>query len=244
MKAALLSLTLLVLPGGASAEAVWVGRFASPDGRLPEPWKIEPIDPKLAATVYRLRHWDGVAAVEARAENSMALLARRLDIDLGRTPVLCWSWRVEAPVAGADLYRRSGDDYAARVYLMFSVAPQHLGLATRGRLALARAIWGKAVPDAAINYVWDNQNPPGTEVANAYTDRAMMSVLRSGSAEARRWQSERRDVGADFERLFGHPPQRLEALAVASDTDNTHGSALAGFADFRFVGRHQDCPPP
>lgn len=59
------------------------------------------------------------------------------------------------------------------------------------------------MPDAAINYVWDKRRPVGTEMPSAYTDRTMMMVLSSGSAEAGHWVWERRDVAQDAARLFG-----------------------------------------
>ncbi len=106
---------------------------------------------------------------------------------------------------------------------------------------LARSIHGEQVPDAAVDYIWDNRHAVGTWQPNAYTERARMLVLRSGSAFAGRWIEERRDVSADFQAAFGHPPLRL--TAIASDTDNTGEEACAGFADFRFVATANDCKP-
>lgn len=237
-------LWLAATPLAANAETQWVGRFDGLVGDPPEPWRIERLDARVEATRYTLRLWDGVAAIEAQATASMALLARPLNVDLRRTPILCWQWRVDAPVAAADMQRKSGDDYAARVYLSFELPPAGLSAGTRARLALARAIYGEQVPDAALNYVWDNSHPVGTLQDNAYTDRARMLVLRSGAAQAGRWVRERRDVAADFRRAFGDVDAVLRGLAVASDTDNTGGEAHAGFADFRFVDRGNDCPPP
>ena len=54
---------------------------------------------------------------------------------------------------------------------------------------------------------------------------------------------ERRDVAQDFQHAFGDIGGELRALALASDTDNTGGEAHAGFADFRFVGAADNCPP-
>jgi len=233
---------LLLVPSIAWADPVWVGRFAPSDGGgIPSPWRIERLDDAVPPTRYRLREWDGVGAVEAHAVASMALMARPLTIDLERTPVLCWRWRIDAPVAAADMTTKAGDDYAARVYLSFDVSPERLGLATRMALGLARTLRGSAVPDAAVNYVWDNRHPVGTWQPNAYTDRARMLVLRSGAADAGRWVDERRDVAADFRSAFGHPPARVTGLAVATDTDNTGGEARAGFADFRFVAPGAPC---
>lgn len=232
----------LLLPFCALAEPVWVGQFGPAGTAIQPPWRVERLDRKVPPTTYRLREWDGVAAVEAHAMNSMALLARPVDIDLRKTPILCWRWRIDAPLAAADMTQKSGDDYAARVYLSFDVPPGMLGFATRAKLGLARSIWGDSVPDAALSYVWDNRQPVDTVRENAYTDRTRMWVLRSGASDAGRWVNERRAVSADFLRAFGHAPARLHGLAVATDTDNTGGEARAGFADFRFVEKPDDCP--
>ena len=107
---------LLLVPALASAAPVWVGRFPE-SGAIPAPWQVEHLNKDFAPTRYGLRHWDGVPAVEAHAVKSMALLARPVEIDLAKTPILCWRWRVDAPLKAADLATKSGDDYAARVYL-------------------------------------------------------------------------------------------------------------------------------
>jgi len=236
---ALAGLALLAAP--ALGAPLWVGRFDAAQQTIPAPWRIELPNPRAAPTRYGIRLWDGVAAIEARAENSMALLARPLAIDLAATPVLCWRWRVDAALKTADMSTRAGDDYAARVYLSFSVPPATLDLGTRMGLALVRGLHGAEIPDAALNYLWDNRHAVGTWQPNAYTDRARMLVLRSGNADAGRWVGERRDVSADFQRAFGHAPLALTGLAVASDTDNTGETAHAGFADFHFVARDEDC---
>lgn len=231
-----------LLPLAANAEALWVGRFSGSGTAIPAPWKVERLDERVPPTRYGLRLWDGVPAVEAHASKSMALLLRPLTIDLQKTPILCWQWRVDAPVRSADMNRKSGDDYAARVYLTYEIAADQLSLATRAKLRLARSIYGKQVPDAAVNYVWDNRHPVGTTLDNAYTDRSRMLVLRSGSGRAGAWVHEQRNVLKDFQQAFGDLDGQLRGLAIASDTDNTGEEAHAGFADFRFVGQASDCP--
>lgn len=240
----LLPAALLCAALGVSAEPVWVGRFNDADTAIPAPWKVEHFNEKHPPTRYTLRRWDGVVAIEAMADKSMALLGRPVAVDLKKTPILCWQWRIDAPVASADMNTKSGDDYAARVYLTFSVPPEQLGLGTRAKLALARSIYGDQVPDAALNYVWDNTHPVGTLQDNAYTDRTRMLVLRSGTAKAGVWVQERRNVLKDFQLAFGDIGGQLGGLAIASDTDNTGEKAHAGFADFRFVEKEAACPAP
>jgi hypothetical protein len=174
------------------------------------------------------------------SEGGMSLMARPLTVDLKRTPVLCWKWRISAPLVGADMTRRAGDDYAARLYLSLKIPESEQGLLLRAKLKLARTIWGADLPDAAVNYVWDNRHPAGTEMPNAYTSQTIMVVQRMGPADAGRWVSEHRDVGADIRRLFG-PNAALVQIAVGADTDNTKESVKTGFADLHFVSERANC---
>lgn len=224
----------------AAAAPLWAGRFSG-EGAPPAPWRVVRFDEKVPATTYRGATIDGVRAIEARADSAMALLARPVAVDLARTPILCWRWRVDAPVAGADMRTRRGDDYAARVYVTFDMPDSALGLATRMRIALGRRLFGQAVPDAALNYVWDNRQSVGTRRRSAYTDRVEMIVAETGSANAAGWVSERADIAADFARAFGNRPGRAVQLAIASDTDNTRSRARAAFADLHFVARDERC---
>src|SRR5659263_325154 len=130
----------LVVGSGAWAQrpAEEVGRFTLGAVAVPAPWRVIRLSERVPPTDYRMLTWDGVAAVEAVANASMALLARPLEVDLRRTPVLCWRWRVDAPLASADMATREGDDYAARVYLAVNLPSGIMSLATRTKLALAR----------------------------------------------------------------------------------------------------------
>lgn len=202
------------------AAQVPVGQFRA-EGPPPSPWRVVRIDKKTPPTRYRVARIDGVTAIEGVADKSMALLARPVTVDLDATPVLCWRWRVDAPVAAADMRRKSGDDYAARVYVAFDIPNASLTAGTRFKLGIARKLFGAAVPDAAINYVWDNSNPVGTRMKSAYTDRA--------------------DVAADFARAFGNVPGKPTQIAVAVDTDNTRSLARGAFADLHFVARDKPC---
>ncbi len=224
-----------------ASELASLDSFKGPSEVVPAPWRIVQLSKKVAPTRYRIANGDGVLGIEASAEHSMALLARPVEVDLKRTPVLCWRWRIDAPLVKADMATKAGDDYAARVYVSFALPPSDIGWMLRSKLSLARAIWGDAVPDAALNYVWDNRYPVGTRKPNAYTDRTRMIVAESGASHAGKWVVERHDVLQDLITEFASPQARLIQLAVASDTDNTGETAHAGFADFQFIERNAVC---
>ncbi len=213
----------------------YLDSFKEPSKVIHEPWQIVQLNKDIAPTQYQISRIDGVLGIEARANHSMSLLARPVTVNLNKTPVLCWRWRIDAPLVKADMKTKSGDDYAARVYVSFALPPSEIGWILRSKLALARSIWGDAVPDAALNYVWDNRYPIGTHMPNAYTDRTRMIVAETGAVNAGKWVEERHDVLKDFYAEFGPLDARLIQLAVASDTDNTGETAHAGFADFKFI---------
>lgn len=234
----LLGVLLLMCAPSATPQGLvtWVGRFDTDTAA----WQEVRLRKDLPPNQFVHRLWDGVQALEVRSNASMSLMARPLTIDLQTTPVLCWRWRVDATLPTADMTQRQGDDYAARVYVSFSLPETAMGLGLRTKLALARAIWGTDLPDAAVNYVWDNRHPVGTEQPNAYTDRAMMVVQRSGDGQAGRWVQERRNVRDDVSRLFTPQAQAVQ-LAVTADTDNTGLAVRAGFADLHFVSLDTPC---
>jgi len=149
----------------------------------------------------------------ATSVRSNSGLIRRLPIGLPPRGWMSWRWKVHAPLAGeSDERTRAGDDYAARIFVVFE--PSWLPLRTR-----------------AINYVWSAKEPVGATYASPYTRNVGMIVLRSGAAESGQWCAEARDVAADYLRCFGEAPQALTAVAVLVDTDNTGGQAQAWFSD-------------
>ena len=225
----------------AQSDPQMAGSFSAMTGPLPEPWQIIRFDTNIPATTYQTRVWDDVPAVEATADSSMALLARGVEVDLKATPILCWRWRVDDVVKNADMNTKAGDDYAARVYVAFKLPADKIGFGLGFKLQFARNLYGDHVPDAALNYVWDNKNPIGHRQFNAYTDRTQMIVQQSGIAQAGTGVSERVDVLSDVTNAYGSDQATISLLALASDTDNTKSKARAGFADLHFVSRDTPC---
>ena len=211
-----------------------VGPFsrAAPGGPLPEGWG--PLTfPRIARhTRYALvRDPDRGTVVEAVAEASASGLVRKLDAEPNAWPVLSWSWKIERPVAKGDVTRRSGDDYAARVYVTFRVPPERLSPFERMRRTAVAATFGDDAPDAGLVYIWDARSPVGTIVPNAYTDRVRMIVVESGSERAGRWLAYERDLAADYRAAFGGDAPSLSGVAIMTDTDNTGESLRAWYGD-------------
>jgi hypothetical protein len=225
----------------AASEPVWLGKFSGDAAMGAVEWQNVWLNDKIPSTSYRPRYWDGMQAIEASAVASMSLFTRTVAVDLKKTPVLCWHWRINSALEKADMKRKSGDDYAARVYVGFTLPTHSISLIERTKLKLARRLYGRQVPDSVLNYVWDNRYPVGTRQPNVYTARTQMIVLQSGNANQKKWLQERRNLTDDFSTAFSSPAGRLSMLALATDTDNTGESARAGFANVHLVAIDQPC---
>lgn len=198
-------------------------------------WQSLKPAPKAADTKYSLVVDDGVVVLKAEANKSMSGLSHPIRVDLRQTPLMRWRWKISSPVKSADMSKKSGDDYAARIYVMFDYPADKLSFTTRLKLNMAAALYGQNIPTAALNYVWDNRYPVGTIQANTYTDRARMLVLQSGANKAGEWQMETRDLAADFKLAFGEDAPDVVAIALASDTDNTGEVVTAWYGDIEFL---------
>lgn len=235
------SAALLLASDDARAQAApLVAPFAAAaDGAVAPPWRVVTLPKIPRHTRYRVVTVDGRPAIRAEAQASYGNLLLALGppgLPVEAAPILRWRWRVDRLPERSDLTRRTGDDVAARVCVLFDLPLARLGVADRLRIELGRRLFDAALPAATLCYVWDRTLAPGTWLPNIYTDRVRMLVLRSAAAgDQGAWFEERRDLRADFRRAFGPeaeggvPP--MTALAVASDADNTGGAALAFFAD-------------
>lgn len=143
---------------------------------------------------------------------------------------LTWRWRLDIPNLANDLRRKDGDDSPVKVCALFDLPTTAVPFLERQVLRIARLRSGELLPAASVCYVWDAHLAPGTVLDNAFTRRVRMIVLRGPEAPLHVWQTEQRDVWADFLRLFGDEadaPVPLVGVAIAGDADNTQGHSVA-----------------
>ena len=151
--------------------------------------------------------------LKARSHGAASALILEKKIDLQEFPVLSWRWKVANVLAKGDANSKAGDDYAARVYVIF---PHWFFPKTR-----------------TINYIWANKLPQGAVVPNPFTANAMMVAVESGEEHVGQWLLESRNVRDDYRAIFGEEPPLAGAIAIMTDTDNTGGSAAAWYDDIR-----------
>jgi Protein of unknown function (DUF3047) len=235
----------LTLLGSACAAAIAATPLVAPfsvstDGQLPASWRVVTLPKIPRHTRYTLVMRDGQPVVQAEANGSYANLVHTLKASVAATPILKWRWRVDRFPAASNLSVKSGDDIAAKVCVLYDLPLDRLSADDRMKVELGRRLFDSTLPGATVCYIWDRTGRPGTWLPNVYTDRVRMLVLRSDAAgQRKRWFGERRDLRADFARAFGAeaagglPP--VTAIAIATDADNTGGTALAYFGDIALV---------
>jgi len=220
---------LLCLPAGLLHAEQRILPAPGSDG-----WHPMPLPKVERHTKYTVGANGDAGTIRAESHCSASAMILPLDgIDLRRTPRLAWRWKVERGPAIADEQVKSGDDFAARVYVMFRFDREHASFWEKMRHGLGTKLYGSEVPGNAVNYVWTSNTPPGKRWANPFTSASKMISLQRGAASD--WHSEEVDVAADYTAFFGVEPPPLLALAVMSDSDNSCQDALAYFADFRFT---------
>ena len=201
----LLAALLITLPVHAASTVV--GRFSAGDlaGWTPETFRGK------KQTLYTLVRDNDRTVLRAESRQAASGLIRKVDLNPAESPVLRWSWKIDHTLARENARSKEGDDFAARVYVIF---PGTFFWQTR-----------------AINYVWSGKLPKGTVIPNAYTKNAMIVVVESGEERVRQWVGEERNIAQDYRKYFGDDPPRLGGVAVMTDTDNTGEEAVAWYGD-------------
>jgi hypothetical protein len=182
-------------------------------------------------TQYTLVEDGGATVLKAVAHASASGLTRKLHANPAEYPLLRWRWKVANLIKDGDLHKKEGDDFPARLYVMFDYPLSALSFGDRIKLQLARAFYGSDLPAATLCYVWDGNAPAGTIAPSAYTDRVRIIVVESGAAHVNRWVTVVRDISQDFKAAFGQEPPEMSAVALVTDTDNTGASATAWYGD-------------
>jgi hypothetical protein len=232
---------VLVMAGAAAAQEP-VARFSDSRAGAPiaAPWRAMTL-PTLKAPDFSLVDDAGTTVMRLHAKAGAGSLAHRLMLEGSARPLLTWRWKVDRVLEHADLARKDGDDFAARVYVSFEVPASELSFTERARLKLAKLVYGEDLPAAAICYVWDNRHPPGTSVWNAYSSRMRMIVVDTGPGRVGQWVAHTRDVEADYRASFGlaagKPMPRITGVAVSADTDQTREEVTAWFGDVSLGAR-------
>lgn len=210
----LLLVFLLALPawaGPANQRTLVVDDF---EHGLKPGWKVKKFH---GETTYQVVSDDGGHVLRAESRGAASGLFYELEFAPGEYPILAWRWKVENLVERSDPTRKAGDDYPARIYVVF---PHWFFPKTR-----------------SLNYIWATDFPVNRPVANPFTKNAMMIAVESGAERVGQWVTERRNLIEDFRAAFGEDPPEAGAVALMTDTDQTGEHAVAWYDDIRLEAK-------
>lgn len=210
MKRTVLLLSLMSLlsgPAVAAEESLLIDDFEQ--GLSPQ-WETKSFK---GETQYRVVTDGATRVLQADSNGTASGLIFQREFRVADYPVISWRWKVAGVVEKGDASSKQGDDYSARVYIIF---PHWFYPKTK-----------------SLNYIWANKLERGRVVENPYTGSAMMIALESGAGKAGSWQTVRRNIVEDYRLAFGTEPPEKGVVAIMTDTDNTGGRARAWFDDIR-----------
>ena len=167
-------------------------------------------------TRYELMNEGNVTVLKASSNASASGLVKKQTVDLRKTPILEWRWRLDQALPAREEQSKKGDDYAARIYVIVKDG---------------WFFW----QTKALNYVWSSRDNPPSSWPNAFApDNARMLPVRNAQHGSGQWFTERRNVREDLKQLFGKTYDEIEAIAIMTDTDNSGLSAQASYGELIF----------
>ena len=177
-------------------------------------------------TNYQISSYQEKTALKAVSNSSASGLVLEKRIDLLATPYLSWSWLIKQNLPAMDEQSKTGDDYAARIYVVID---------------------GGMMPwkTKSLNYVWSSSQQVGAEWNNAFaSSNVKMIAVRGKYDKTDAWFSEKRNVYQDLIRFFGDKGSEqanlkayryIDAIAIMTDTDNSQSSAESYYGDITFT---------
>ena len=167
-------------------------------------------------THYRWQELDGTTVLQAQSQASASGYLIEQTIDLEKYPYLNWRWRIEKALPELAETQKAGDDYAARIYVIVS-----------GRWFFWQT--------KALNYVWSSRPMKGQHWPNAYApDNARMLAVRDSTDELHVWYQEKRNVLRDLQAWLGEDVEKIDGLAIMSDSDDSQQQAIVYYGDIYF----------
>ena len=186
--------------------------FSSPTSL--EEWSDKVLHKKVS---YEIQSSQGETYVRAVSDGSCSAMYYKMDMDVHERPILSWKWRIGKfpdKEFSDDLSSKEEDDFAARVYVIFSA------------LFFSRS--------KVLEYIWARDLETGTIASSPYSDNIKLIVAESGPGEGGGWVLEERDIYEDYISAFNEKPKlKIGAIALMCDSDSTKSSAEAYFDEVK-----------
>ena len=216
--------TILAVVLLAVASTVW-GQGAQ---LVVEDWSRTPVGQKGVPAGWKPQNWgsprydfeivseDATRVLQMKSNGDSSTINKEIKVDCKDYQILQWKWKVIELPKGADARKKATDDEAAQIYVTFPRFPS----AVRSRI---------------VGYIWDSTAPAGSIFKSQKTGLVTYVVVRSGDADLNKWLTESRNVCQDYKKIYGEEPdEKMEAISIGIDSDDTHSSAGAYVGEILF----------
>lgn len=223
-----LILTLLcMLSYGQSKKKIWREDFnvKKREGDLPTGWEVKATKWGVNKTCFELKHKPegkkissavmGVLKIFADEATGALFCAPSKLVDLSKTPILRWRWRVHSFPKGGDGRKQESDDQAIVIYV-------------------GANDW---MVKKSIAYRWETETPKGDSGNISYAGGAVKVkwfCLRNRKSGKGKWIIEERNIAKDFKEAFGFIPKEF-ALSIGANSQHTKSESLAYIDFIEFV---------
>jgi len=214
---------ILVFLGGAAPKAeekgiLVVDRFSGAVGKagIPAGWSLEK-NPGSSSQISVERKGDDYSLRLLSVNDSFGL-KKEIEFDIRNYPYFSWRWKATQFPRGGDIRRRSTDDQAGQIYVVFPRFPAK-------------------VNSRSMGYIWDSTAPVGISGTSTAYSKMKYVVLQSGANRLGQWVFETRNVYEDYRRLFQEEPPLVGAVLLYINSQHTESSAECFFADIFFSSR-------
>lgn len=175
-------------------------------------WMVKEWKGKADITVVKTHFGN---ALHLKSANSSSAIYRAMDVDLKEFPYLNWRWKVTKIPKGADVRKKSADDQAAQVYVVF---PR----------------WPEPINSKLVGYIWDSSAPAGLSLHSTKSRNTRYVVVKSGREGLGDWHNEKRNVYEDYRALFKEEPPKAGSVTIMIDSDDTDSTAESFIGDIYF----------
>jgi hypothetical protein len=185
---------------------------------LPVNWNLNITKFGVNTTSFYVEHntelKKNVLVIDAKRASGGIVCNLSSKVDLSKTPILRWRWRVKALPAGADGRFPEKDDQPVAIYVGYSD-------------------WGKK---KSVSYRWECETPRA-ESGNIRYGAGLVTIkwfcFRNQNDGVNKWYEEERNIAEDLRKTYGFVPKEFVITVCGnSQYTNSHTTAEIAYIEF------------
>ena len=177
--------------------------------------KVRKVRGADSKTLYSIGENENGKFLRAEANNSASGLGKEIKINLNKTPFLNITWKIEKDLKGITENSKKGHDYAARVFVVKKTGATPLS-------------------NRAMNYVFSSNRDINTYHPSPFTKKSIDYALSTTKENFNEWVTVKVNVKEHFKKFHDLDLDKINGIAIMSDTDNSKLSSVAYYQNIYF----------